>query len=82
MVACTCCGELLHANCVREASTLVSWKHLWFSNSGMRALIEERRLFGLEVALCQSCRDALLGQILANYRALQRFDEGATTTWT
>ena len=43
----------------------------------MRALIEERGLIGLEVAFCQSCRDDLLGQILANYRALQRFDEGA-----
>ena len=43
----------------------------------MRRLIEERRLVGLEVALCQSCRDDLLEQILGNYRALQRFDEGA-----
>ena len=65
------------AHCVREASTLVSWKHLWFSNPGMRALIEERRLVGLEVAFCPRCRDNLLEQILGNYRALQRFDEGA-----
>ena len=43
----------------------------------MRALIEERRLFGLDVAFCPRCRDDLLEQILANYRALQRFDEGA-----
>ena len=47
----------------------------------MRALLEECGLVGLEVALCPQCRDDLLGQILANYRALQRFDEGATTTW-
>ena len=81
VAACTCCGQLLHAPCAREANTLISWKHLWFSNPGMRRLIEERRLFGLEVALCPRCRDDLLEQILANYRALQRFDEGATTTW-
>ena len=43
----------------------------------MRALIEERGLFGLDVAFCQRCRDGLLEQILGNYRALQRFDEGA-----
>ena len=36
----------------------------------MRALIEERRLFGLDVAFCPRCRDDLLEQILANYRAL------------
>ena len=70
LIACTCCGQLLHARCVREASTLVSWKHLWFSNPGMRRLIEERRLFGLDVAFCQRCRDDLLEQILGNYRAL------------
>ena len=39
--------------------------------------MEERGLVGLEVAFCQSCRDDLLEQILGNYRALQRFDEGA-----
>ena len=77
VVACLCCGQLLHTGCVRDASTLVSWKHLWFSNPGMRALIEERRLFGLDVAFCPRCRDDLLEQILGNYRALQRFDEGA-----
>ena len=47
------------------------------SNQGMRALIEERKLVGLDVAFCQRCRDDLLEQILGNYRALQRFDEGA-----
>jgi len=67
----------MHTPCAREASTLVSWKHLWFSNPGMRRLIEERGLFGLDIAFCQQCRDDLLEQILANYRALQRFDEGA-----
>ena len=69
--------QLLHTGCVKEASTIISWKHLWFSNPGMRALIEERRLVGLKVAFCPRCRDDLLEQILANYRALQRFDEGA-----
>ena len=43
----------------------------------MRRLIEERGLFGLDVAFCPRCRDDLLEQILGNYRALQRFDEGA-----
>ena len=43
----------------------------------MRAILEERRLIGLEVAFCPPCRDDLLEQILGNYRALQRFDEGA-----
>ena len=43
----------------------------------MRGFIEEHRLTGQEIALCTRCHEGLSEQILANYRAMERFDEGA-----
>ena len=43
----------------------------------MRAFIERHGLVGTEVALCAKCGEVLGEQIVATYRALERFDEGA-----
>jgi hypothetical protein len=43
----------------------------------MRAFIERHGLVGTEIALCPSCGDVLGEQIVATYKALERFDEGA-----
>ena len=34
-------------------------------------------MVGQEVAFCKGCHDKLSEQILANYKAMERFDEGA-----
>ena len=43
----------------------------------MRAFIRERGLVTLEVSFCKKCHEELSEQILANYKAMERFDEGA-----
>jgi hypothetical protein len=43
----------------------------------MRAFVDEHQLVGLNVALCNGCHEKLSEQILANYKALGKFDEGA-----
>ncbi len=43
----------------------------------MRAFVQEQGLVGLEVAFCKGCHEKLGEQILANYKAMERFDEGA-----
>jgi hypothetical protein len=43
----------------------------------MRAFLSEHQLVGLTVALCRECHEELSEQILGNYKALGKFDEGA-----
>ena len=43
----------------------------------MRAFVQEQGLVGLEVSFCMKCHEELSEQILANYKAMERFDEGA-----
>ena len=43
----------------------------------MRAFIEEHRLMGQQVALCKKCHGELSDQIVANYKAMEQFAEGA-----
>ena len=74
---CCGCGRYLHVTCVTEAGTIIAWHHLWFSNMRMRAFIEEHRLMGQEVALCSKCHGELSDQIVANYKAMEQFAEGA-----
>jgi hypothetical protein len=77
VIACSCCGQLLHTACVEEASTNIWGHHLWFANERMRAFVDEHQLVGLNVALCRECHGELSEQILSNYKALGKFDEGA-----
>ena len=74
---CSGCGKLVHTKCVEEAGTTISGHHLWFSNMMMRAFIRERGLVTLEVSFCKKCHEELSEQIVANYKAMERFDEGA-----
>jgi hypothetical protein len=64
-----------HITCVD--GTTISGHHLWFSNMMMNAFIRERGLVTLEVSFCKKCHEELGEQILANYRAMERFREGA-----
>jgi len=43
----------------------------------MREFIEEHELVGQDVALCSKCHETLGEQIVATYKALERFHEGA-----
>jgi hypothetical protein len=43
----------------------------------MRAFIDDHQLVGLNVALCRECHGELSEQILAAYKVLGKFDEGA-----
>jgi len=43
----------------------------------MREFIEEHGLVGQDVALCTKCHETLGEQIVATYKALERFSEGA-----
>jgi hypothetical protein len=43
----------------------------------MRAFVDEHQLVGLNIALCRECHGELSEQILSNYKALGKFDEGA-----
>ncbi len=43
----------------------------------MRAFIQEHDLVGCAVAFCKGCHEVFSEQILANYKAMERFDEGA-----
>ena len=43
----------------------------------MRAFVDEHQLVGLNIALRRECHEELGKQILANYKALGKFDEGA-----
>jgi hypothetical protein len=43
----------------------------------MRAFVDEHQLVGLNIALCRECHEELSEQILTNYKALGKFDEGA-----
>jgi len=76
-IACPSCGRYLHVGCVEEAGTSMAWHHLWFSNMRMRAFIEEHRSMGQEIALCKKCHGELSEQIVANYKAMEKFAEGA-----
>ena len=76
-IACPSCGRYLHVACVEEAGTSIAWHHLWFSNMRMRAFIEEHRLMGQEIALCKKCHGELSEQIVGNYKAMEKFAEGA-----
>ncbi len=76
-IACACCGRYLHVACVEEAGTSIPWHHLWFSNMRMRAFIEEHRLMGQRVALCKGCHKTLSDQVVGNYKAMEKFTEGA-----
>ena len=76
-ITCPGCGKLVHTTCVEEAGTTISGHHLWFSNMMMRAFVREHGLIHLEVAFCKGCHGELSDQILANYKAMERFDEGA-----
>ncbi len=69
--------RLLHTHCVEEAGTTISGHHLWFSNMGMRAFVQEQGLVGHQIAFCKVCHEELSEQILDNYKAMERFDEGA-----
>ena len=55
----------------------MAWHHLWFSNMKVRAFIEEHRLMGQEIALCKKCHGELSEQIISNYKAMEKFAEGA-----
>ncbi len=37
----------------------------------------EKGLVGSEVSFCKECHEVFSEQILANYKAMERFDEGA-----
>ncbi len=41
------------------------------------AFLEEHGLVTLEVAFCKGCHEELSEQIIANYKAMERFREGA-----
>ena len=69
------CGRILHVACTLDTS--IAWHHLWFSNMKMREFIEEHQLVGKNVALCSKCHEELGEQIVATYKALERFSEGA-----
>ncbi len=43
----------------------------------MRAFIEEHRLMGMRIALCKKCHVELSEQIVGNYKAMEKFAEGA-----
>ena len=43
----------------------------------MRAFLQEHGLVGLEVGFCKGCHEVFSEQILANYKMMERFDEGA-----
>jgi len=74
-IACASCGRILHTRCIEDTS--IAWHHLWFSNIKMREFIEEHGLIGQDVALCSKCHEELGEQIVATYKALERFSEGA-----
>jgi len=74
-IACASCGRILHTSCTLDTS--IAWHHLWFSNIKMREFIEEHGLVGQDVALCTKCHETLGEQIVATYKALERFSEGA-----
>ena len=76
-IACPSCGRYLHVACVEKEGTSMAWHHLWFSNMRMRAFLEEHGLVGYEIALCTKCHEEIVEQILSNYKALERFNEGA-----
>ena len=76
-IRCCGCGRYLHVACVEEAGTSIAWHHLWFSNMKVRAFIEEHRLMGQEIALCKKCHGELSEQIVSNYKAMEKFAEGA-----
>ncbi len=76
-ITCPGCGRLLHTACVEEANTTIAGHHLWFSNMMMRAFVQEHDLVGQEVAFCKGCHEQFSEQILENYKAMERFDEGA-----
>ncbi len=63
--------------CVEEAKSTIAWHHLWFSNMMMRAFVQEHGLVGCQVAFCKGCHEVFSEQILVNYKAMERFDEGA-----
>ena len=70
-------GRFLHVACVEEAGTVIPWHHLWLSNIRIRSFIEDNGLMGQDIALCSRCHEVLSEQIVGNYRAMERFDEGA-----
>ncbi len=76
-ITCAGCGRLLHTRCVDEANTAIAGHHLWFSNMRMRAFVQEQGLVGHQVAFCKGCHEVFSEQILANYKMMERFDEGA-----
>ena len=76
-ITCPGCGHLLHTACVEEAGTTIQGHHLWFSNMMMRTFLQEHDLVGCEVAFCKGCHEQFSEQILANYKMMERFDEGA-----
>ncbi len=43
----------------------------------MRAFVQEHGLVGCEVSFCKGCHEVFSKQILGNYKAMERFDEGA-----
>ncbi len=43
----------------------------------MRAFVQEHDLVGQEVSFCKGCHEVFTEQILENYKAMERFDEGA-----
>ena len=67
----------LHTACVNDANTTIAGHHLWFSYMRMRAFLQEHGLLGCEVSFCRGCHEELSEQILENYKAMERFDEGA-----
>ncbi len=71
------CGHLLHTAGVKEQGCTISSHHLWFSNMMMRAFVQEHDLVGLDVAFCKGCHEVFSERILDNYKAMERFDEGA-----
>ena len=76
-ITCSGCGHLIHTHCVAKANTTIGGHHLWFSNMMMRAFVQEHGLVGCEVAFCKGCHEQFSEQILENYKAMERFDEGA-----
>ena len=43
----------------------------------MRTFLQEHDLVGCEVSFCKGCHEQFSEQILANYKMMERFDEGA-----
>ncbi len=43
----------------------------------MRTFLQEHDLVGYAMAFCKGCHEVFSEQILANYKMMERFDEGA-----